>query len=83
MLAHEPYCIIGQGYIPVLCAFTSMDMDEPAAFVYIAGFEIERFLEPQTTGIDGCQEDIVVEGVDPLEDAVYFFPGQDGWQSLF
>jgi len=30
-----------------------MDMDEPAACVDIAGFEIERFLEPQTTGIDG------------------------------
>ena len=60
-----------------------MDMDDPSACVDIAGFEIERFLESQATGIDGCQEDIVVEGVDPLEDAVDFFSGKYCRQSSF
>ena len=83
VLPHEPYSVIWQWHIPVLCALAPVDMDKTPCCVYIAGFEMERFLEPQATGIDGCQENIVVEGVDPLEDAVYLLPGQDGWQSSF
>jgi hypothetical protein len=58
-------------------------MDHHARTVDVGDFEVESFLEPQATRVDGGEEGPVVEGMDATEEPGDFLPAQDGRQAVF
>jgi len=60
-----------------------MNMDHHSATIDIGDLEIKGFTKSQTTGIDGGEEDIIVEGFDMVKYPKDLFPAQDAGQSSF
>jgi hypothetical protein len=58
-------------------------MDHHAAAVDIGDFEMESFVKPQATGVDGGKIGIGLEGFDAGQKASDLFDAQNGWKASF
>ena len=63
-LAENGQQVFWQGYITVLVAFTTMDMDKHTGTVDIGYLEMGAFLQSQAHSVDGCQADLVSSHLD-------------------
>jgi len=66
-----------------LGTLATVDMDHHAAAVDIGDFEMESFVKPQATGVDGGKIGIVLEGFDAGQKASDLFDAQNGWKASF
>ena len=54
--------MVGKRDGPILAAFGSAYVEEHRPCVDVAGCQSERFVQTYSTGLNGCREDVVVEG---------------------
>lgn len=74
---------LGQGDIPVLGALAAMDMDAHALFVNIADLQVQGFVEPQSTGINGGEIGFVLRGGNGAENSLDFIDTEHRGQAVF
>ena len=74
--------VLGQGDIAILGALAPMDVDHHALAVDVADLKIEAFLKPESAGVDGEQECVVVKGGHGAEDSADFVLAEDGGQAV-
>ena len=54
--------LIRQWHIAVLCALATVDEEHHPRTVNVRDLKVQRFLQSQTAGVDGLEEDEVVKG---------------------
>jgi hypothetical protein len=69
---------LGERDVAILGALSAVDMDHHAAAVDIGDFEMESFVKPQSTGIDGGKIGVILEGFDLGKNASDFFNAENG-----
>ena len=72
---------LGKRDIAILGALSAVDMDHHAAAVDIGDFEVETFVKPQSTGIDGRKIGVILKGFDLGKNASDFFNAENGRES--
>jgi hypothetical protein len=72
-----------EGDVAILGAFAAVDMNHHAAGVDIRDFEMESFVKPQATGVDGREIDIIVESLNLGKNASDFIDAENGGKASF
>jgi hypothetical protein len=72
-----------EGDVAILGALSTVDMNHHAAGVDIRDFEMESFVKPQATGVDGREIDIIVESLNLGKNASDFIDAENGRKASF
>ena len=69
--------------IPVFGSFAAVDEEHHPGTIDVRYLQIQRFLQPQATGVDGGEEDEVVKGGNLREGRVNCLCGRDFGKPFF
>lgn len=83
VLAQDLECGMRQRDEAVFGTLAPMHMDHQALAVDIRDFQALRLLKPQTTGVDGAEEGIIMGGADTAEQTPDLLDAEHGRQAFF
>jgi hypothetical protein len=72
-----------KGHIAVLGSLAPVDVDHHAFRVNVGYFQVLSFLEPQTTGVHGAEEGVVLGSLDTSEQLPDFLDTEDRGEPVF
>ena len=68
----------GRGDVTVFSPFAAMDMKHVSGAVDIRDFQMDRFVETETAGVDGGQVSVIVGRIDAGQEVPHFFLAEHG-----
>jgi hypothetical protein len=74
---------LGERDVAIFGALSTVDMDHHAGGVDIGDFEMETFVKPEATGVDGRKIGVILEGFDLGKNASDFLNTENGGKASF
>jgi len=81
--AEQLQCLMGKGDVAVLGTLAAVDVDHHPVAVDVGDLDVEGLGDSEPAGVDGGEEDGVVECCNVVEDAEHLFFAQDTGEPLF